>query len=243
MPLGFREDRRRRRRRTQWLVFKWLVAFALVIAAGGYAYEMGKRLAATELTRQRDQIETLTARVGELETRNTSQRAEVAAAETTAQNWQQLYERDVARGPTKELFELIQHKLASGVEADRLKTVLTATQNRRDCRREAERRKFPLPTRARDATNASLNFANGEVTVVAFGTPAKDEKGNEESWFDPAQPVTARLIRGRSTVAEQSGAMPLVLTQIIGEREYRFTIDANKLRGTVDITSESCRFP
>ena len=243
MPLGFREDRRRRRRRTQWLVFKWLFAFGLVAAAGAYAYEMGKRLASTELTRQRDQIEALTTHVRELEARNTGQRADVAAAEATAQNWQQLYERDVARGPAKELFELIQHKLTAGVEAERLKTVLTATQNRRDCRREAERRKFPLPTRARDANDASLKFANGEVTIVAFGVPAKDEKGNEESWFDPAQPVTARLIRGRSTAAELTGPLPLALTQIIGEREYRFNIDANKLRGAIDITAESCRFP
>lgn len=243
MPLGFREDRRRRRRRTQWLMFKWCVALCIVVAAGVFAYEAGKRLAGSELTHQREQIDSLTARVRELETLGAAQRAEMATSEATARNWQTLYERDVARGTTKELFELIQQKLAAGVEAERLKTVLTATQNRRDCRREAERRKFPLAVREKDAAKSSLRFAKGDVSIVAFGVAATDEKGDPEAWFDTAQPVTARIIRSGSTVAEVTGPLPLEPAQIIGDREYTFSISANKARGTVDITADSCRFP
>lgn len=243
MPLGIREDRRRRRRRTQWLMFKWFVALCIIGAAGLSAHEMGKRLASNELGRQRDQIESLTARVRELEALNAALRAEVATTEATARNWQTLYERDVARGPAKELFELIQQKLAGGVEADRLKTVLTATQNRRDCRREAERRKFPLAVRQKDALKASLKFAKGQLSLIAFGVPATDQQGNPEAWFDPAQPVSARLVRDGTTVTEVTGPLPLTTTQILGEREYQFSIEANKLRGTIDFTADSCRFP
>lgn len=243
MPLGFREDRRRRRRRTQWLMFKWFVALLIVAAAGVLAYDAGKRLAGSELTHQREQIDSLTARARELEALSAAQRAEIATSEAAAHNWQSLYERDVARGTTKELFEIIQQKLAAGVEAERLKTVLTATQNRRDCRREAERRKFLLAVREKDASKSSLKFARGEVAIVAFGAPATDEKGNLEAWFDVTQPVTARIIRAGKVVAEVTGTLPLEPAQIIGDREYTFSINANKARGAVDIVADSCRFP
>ncbi len=243
MPLGFREDRRRRQRRTQWLMFKWFVAFCLVVAAGVYAYEMGKRLASTEITRLREQIDTLSSRVRELEALNAAQKAEIAASDATARDWQTRYERDVARGPAKELFELIQQKLNGGVEAERLKTVLLATQNRRDCRREAERRNFLLPTTAKDARNSPLKFANGQVTIIVLGAPATDEKGNLQTWYDSTQPVTVRLLRDGNVVTETTGSLPLSPSQIIGEREYTFTIQETKLRGHVNVVADSCRFP
>jgi hypothetical protein len=243
MPLGFRTDRRRRQRQRLLSMTKWLLVFGAIAALCYKAYDMGQEWAGRDCTHRKDQIDTLTSRVHELEVLTAAQRAEMAESHATAQNWQALYERDVARGQAKELFELIQQKLAAGVEVERLMTVLTATQNRRDCRREGERRRFALPVREQDAPKSSLKFAKGEVAVVAFGVAATNEKGNRESWFDPAQPVTVRLIRGRSTVAEDTGQLPLTLTQIIGEREYQFTVAANRLRGTVDVTADSCRFP
>jgi hypothetical protein len=243
MPFGFREDRRRRRRRLQWLLFKWAVALALVAAAGVYAYETGRRLAAADIDRLEARIETLSTQLAASEALNERERAAAAAAEASARDWQSRYERDVARGTAKELFEAVQQKLAAGVEAERLKTVIAVTQNRRDCRREAERRLFPVPVRAQNASRSSLNFGKGLITMVLIGAPARDSAGNAESWFDAAEPVTVRMVRSGGAATEVSGLLPLNPSLIIGEREFNFRIVPSKSRGHVDVFGESCRFP
>lgn len=149
MPLGLHEDRRRRRRRRQWTMVKWAAALALITAAGIYAYETGNRLAGSEITRLEETIATMRSQLDAVEAAKTSAQAVADTAQATARDWQARYERDVARGPSKELFDIIQHKLAAGVEAERLKAVLAATQNRHDCRREAERRLFRFRCRSK----------------------------------------------------------------------------------------------
>lgn len=243
MPFGLREDRRRRRRRLQLLLFKWALALALIAAAGVYAYEAGRRLAAADIDRLEARIETLSSQLATSEALNERERATAAAAEASARDWQTRYERDVARGTAKELFEAVQQKLAAGVEAERLKAVLAATQNRRECRREAERRLFPVPVKAQNASRASLNFGKGLITMVLIGTPARDSVGNAESWFDAAEPMTVRLLRSGGVVVETTGVLPLSPSLIVGEREFSFRIVASKSRGHVDVFGESCRFP
>ncbi|MFO1154981.1 MAG: hypothetical protein U1E42_15185 [Rhodospirillales bacterium] len=243
MSLGLREDRRRRRRRLHWSIFKWAVALALITAAGIYAYETGRRLASADITRLEQTISTLREQVDVGEAANISSHAAAETAQATARDWQARYERDVARGPSKELFEIIQQKLGAGVEAERLKAVLIATQNRRDCRREAERRLFPVPVQMQTATRSSLKFGSGLITLVIVGMPARDSAGNGESWFDVAEPVTLRLIRSGVPATEVTGALPLTTSVIVGEREFSFRVMPAKSRGNVDIFGESCRFP
>jgi hypothetical protein len=227
----------------QWTLFKWGVAAVLIGAAGVYAYETGRRLASAEITRLEDKVDTLGRQLAASEALNERERAAAAAAEASARDWQARYERDVARGPSRDLFALIQEKLAAGVEAERLQAVITATQNRRECRREAERRLFPVPVRMQAATRASLNFGKGLLTMVIAGQPARDSAGNAESWFDAGQPVTVRISRGPVVVSEVTGVLPLSPSVIVGEREFSFRIVAARARGHVDVFGESCRFP
>ena len=243
MPFGLREDRRRRRRRLQWVMFKWAIALALITAAGAYAYETGRRLASGEITRLEQTISTLRAQLDASEAANVAAHAAAETAQATARDWQARYERDVARGPSKELFDIIVQKLGAGVEPERLKAVLVATQNRRDCRREAERRLFPVPVQMQSASRLSLKFGKGLVTVVIVGMPARDSAGNAESWFDVAEPVTLRLLRSGGPATEVTGALPLTTSMIVGEREYSFRIVPAKSRGNIDVFGESCRFP
>ncbi|NJO54987.1 MAG: hypothetical protein HC834_00005, partial [Rhodospirillales bacterium] len=145
--------------------FKWLVALCIVGAAGVYSYQMGKRLASTELNRQRETIAALNTQITDLETVNAAQRAQIETAEATGRNWQSLYERDIAIGATKSLFELIQRKTSEGVEIGRLTAVVNAMQPRRACRREAERRGFLVPVRQQDVRRSPLKFAAGKLTL------------------------------------------------------------------------------
>ncbi len=124
MPFGLREDRRRRRRRLHWALFKWAVALALVGAAGIYAYETGRRLASADITRLEETIATLRTQLDASEAANAGERAAAETAQAMARDWQARYDRDVARGPSKDIFDIVQQKLAAGVEPERLKAVL-----------------------------------------------------------------------------------------------------------------------
>ncbi len=243
MPLGLREDRRHRRRRLQWSLFKWALALAVIAAAGVYAYETGRRLASAEITRLEQTISTLQQQVEAGERALAGATAAAEAAQASAREWQARYEREVPRGPSKHLFDLVQQKLTGGVEPERLQAVLVATQNRRECRREAERRLFPVPVQLQSATRSSLKFNKGLITMVLVGIPARDSAGNAESWFDLAEPVTLRLLRDGGPLGEVTGMLPLTSSVILGEREYSFRVVPAKSRGNVDVFGESCRFP
>lgn len=243
MSLGLRDNRRRRRQRLQWSLFKWMVALALVGAAGFYAYETGRKLAAMEIDRLEGQIAALEGRLAATEAERDGALQAAAAARGDTEEWRRRYEHDVAKGPAKELFELLQSRLAAGVEADRIKSVLSQTQNRRDCRVEPGKKNYEVFFREQRKPRPTVTFARGEVIFSVEGVGARDAAGNPEAWFDSAQPVTIRMVRPGGGSAEAAGVLPLFPTQIVGEREYRFSVVPNRTRGIVDIAVESCRFP
>jgi hypothetical protein len=74
------------------------------------------------------------------------------------------------------------------------------------------------------------------------GSSAKNEKGDPESWFDPARPVTLRLTTRDGKTIENEGILPLQHAAVGGDREYRVSVVAGS-RGTVDVSLERCRFP
>jgi outer membrane murein-binding lipoprotein Lpp len=243
MALGLRDSRRRRRQQTQWLLVRWLLVLLALGAAGFYAYQTGRRTAEIETERLQAEISALTARLTQLETDVANAHGAAQAAKADVAEWQRRYERDVARGPAKELFEVVQARLAAGVEPDRLKSVLQVTQNRRDCRAEAPVKAFAVYVRELRKPRKTLTFGRGAVSMTIDGTISRDAQGNPEAWFDSAEPVTIRIIRAGGGSTEVSGVLPLFPSQLIGDREYRFSVVANRTRGLVDIAGESCRFP
>jgi hypothetical protein len=243
MSLGLNESRRHRRQRLRWTLFKWLLALGIIVAAGGYGYHTGRSLAAHENDRLATTIAALTDRVNDLESRNAVYLAQLAAAEATQRDWQIRYERDVARGAAKDILDLVQQKLATGVEADRLKALVSATEARRECRREADRKLLPVPIRSQAAQRSGLVFGRGAVTLIVAGAPARNAEGDPENWFDTAKPLTVRLLKPGGATTEFAGLLPITPSLIVGDREYNFHIAAAKMRGHVDVTGESCRFP
>jgi outer membrane murein-binding lipoprotein Lpp len=243
MSLGLRDSRRRRRQQTQWLLAKWLLALLALGAAGFYAYQTGRRTAEIEMGRLQAELSALTTRIAELETETATARGTVQSAKAEAAEWQRRYERDVARGPAKELFDVVQARLAAGVEPDRLKSVLQVTQNRRDCRPEPPVKAFTVYVPELRKPRRPLTFGRGAVSMTIEGALSRDAQGKPEAWFDSAQPVTIRIIRPGGGSSEVSGVLPLFPSQLIGDREYRFSVISNRTRGLVDIAGESCRFP
>jgi hypothetical protein len=114
-------------------VFKWVLALALIVLAGVFAYETGSRLAERETIRLKEQIAELSKTIEESHRDDSALKAAAEAAEQGQRDWQQRYEKDVPRGEAKGLYDLARQKLADGVDLERLKFVIRATQNERLC--------------------------------------------------------------------------------------------------------------
>lgn len=242
MSLGFREERKRKKRRFRWTLMKWVLALCLIGAAGIYAYQSGSRLAESRIGQLQQEIESLSGTVDELRQRNAEQLAAVAAEKAEAEQWRQRYEEDVPKGELKTLFDLLRGKLSDGVKAERLRFVISAAANKRECDRRPEIKRFIVRTPLYRGSDDTVWFADGSISVTASGVSARDAQGNPEAWFDPAQPITVRLSHIGGKVEEFSGTLPLQHSTVIGNREYRFNL-MPAARGFVQVAADSCRYP
>lgn len=242
MSLGLRENRRRRRREVRWKIIRWLFAIACVVAAGAYAYQTGSRLAARNIASLEQQLSEASQKATDLEAQLQAHREQVSAERARAEEWRQRYERDVATGETKGLFELVRTKIDTGVTAQRMRFILEQIENKRECDANLQVKRLQVQTPLSGSTRSHASFANGSVTVGITGTPARDNAGNSEAWFDVTRPVTVRLTRPGGKATEAVGPLPLHPSLVHGDREYRFSIVAGT-RGIAEVSMERCQFP
>lgn len=242
MSLGLREERRRRNRRFRWTLAKWALALCLIGVAGVSAYESGSRLAEREVDRLEQEIASLDETVADLRRQNAEwqRNAETQRAEAAA--WRERYDRDVPAGEIKELFDQVRAKLDAGVDPARLAFVIGAASNKRDCDEEPQSKRFILRTPLYEGTQHTVSFGDGEITVTGEGVSARDSAGNPEAWFDPAEPVTVRLVHIGGETQEVSGILPLNPSLVVGDTEYRFTIVTGG-RGFVEVAMVRCSYP
>jgi hypothetical protein len=242
VSLGLRDSRDRRRRKFRLAVFKWVLALTLIVLAGVFAYETGSRLAERETIRLKEQIAELSQTIEESRRDDSELKVAAEAAEQGQRDWQQRYERDVPTGVDKQLYELARQKLADGVDLERLKFVIQATQNERQCAEGLATRRFIVPTPLYKGANDSVGFAKGTITVTAKGQSSRDSAGNPLARFDPAKEVTLLFTQLGGQVTEARGILPLHHSVIVGDSEYRFSVVAGT-PGFVLVTGDRCAYP
>ncbi len=242
MSLGLREDKRRRSRRVRATIFKWTVAFCLIVAAGAYAYLSGKELSQGEVNTLKGKIASLGADVANLEQKNAALQTEISGERSRAEEWRQRYTREVPSGDLKDLFDLTQQKIESGVAVDRLKFVVGAAENRENCDEKPVTKRFIVQTPLHSGANGFVAFASSAITLTAVGVPARDSLGNREAWFDPAEPMTVRIVHIGGKTSEFSGKLPLNPSIVFGDSEYRFSIVKGS-RGFVQVAGTRCDYP
>lgn len=244
MSLGLHEDRRQRRRRARLALAKSTVAVAIVAVAGLYAYESGSSLAGSEVADLKRQIAERDATIAGLQRRDAEQRSAIAAERARAEEWRERYRRDVPDGDRRALLDLVDARLAAGISADRLRFVVGAADEARDCDAEPVVRRFIVrtPISAPGGANDSVGFGNGAVTITAEGRSAADASGNPEAWFDAGAPITLRaaLIDGSET--KVTGVLPLHHAVVHGGREHRFAVTAGAT-GFVNVAGDTCAYP
>jgi hypothetical protein len=242
MSLGLRDERRRRRQRIRLAVVRWLVAGGAVLAIAGYAYQTGARLAQRDAAGRERQISALSARLAEIEPLLQARLAELASERRNAEECRQRYERDVPDGEARELFQVLRARIDAGVEPQRLRWILSRMSPSRDCDTRAEVRGIAVRTPTFRDTRAATQLAGGALSVTLEGSSAINEKGNPESWFDPARPVTLRLTTRTGKTIESEGILPLEQGAVEGDREYRLSVVPGP-RGSANVSLQRCRFP
>jgi ribosomal protein L12E/L44/L45/RPP1/RPP2 len=242
MVLGTRQDRRRRQRRMYWSAFRWLLALALIGAAGVYAYKTGSRLAGRNVAALEGKVGELDQTIEQLQVQAAAQAAAIAAEQARAEEWRRRYEQEVPAGEDKALFDAMRARMAEGVTAERLRFVVERMEARQHCDTPQENRLLLVQTPISGARVQAASFAGGRVSVSLTGVSARDAADNPQAWFDPAQPVTVRVVLPGGGVSAIEGMLPLNRSMLQGNREYRFGVQPSS-RGYVQVTVLRCRFP
>ena len=71
---------------------------------------------------------------------------------------------------------------------------------------------------------------------------AKSADGRPQAWFDPKKPVRLTFTAVDQPSVEHAGVLPLSHSVVLGEREFRFLVQAGR-RGFVLVTAEDCAYP
>lgn len=242
MTLGLHQERTRRRRKRRWTLVKWLIGLGAIAAAGLVAYETGSTQARLDTAGLQTRIDELTLAAEQLDAEKAELRAALALAEDRLAEAQARYENEAPTGVLADLLTLVRRKLEEGVDQGRLAFVIEAARNERDCDAVPVEKRFLVATPLSSGGNDSVSFAEGLITVTASGASALNASGKPEAWFDPARDVTLRLTALGGGVEETSGVLPLSVTMVAGDREYRFGASAGP-QGFVRIVADSCRYP
>ncbi len=244
MTLSTRGGARRRRRGVKRIALKWLFAVSALSLVGFYAYQIASRLAAIEIDRLQSEIATLASSNAELDQRDASHERRLDEARQRADQWQHAYERDVPNGETRMLYDAMMEKLSGGISRDRLAFIIAAANEQRDCESPMAAKRFIVTTPLqRVGPNNAVSFHNGAVVVTADGASATDANGNAEAWFDPARPVTVRIVALSGEEHEETGVLPLQSSLVAGGVEHRVSVVAGPTRGFVQSALQTCSYP
>lgn len=244
MSLGMAERQARVWRRVIWGVVKWTAALALIGLAGLFAYKTGTSLAEIDVRKKNDKIAELTVQLQTLQTENAGLRARAAQAQQQMKEAEERHKAEMPTGDSKALLDLANRKLGEGVDAARLTFLINAASNPRVCDDKPETKRVQVKTPiGKTGKEASAAFADRRITVTAQGQPALDDKGQKESWFDPAQPITVHFAPLDGQAIDASGMVPLQHRMVVGGSEFRFSIDVDQRKGFATVTGERCNFP
>jgi hypothetical protein len=224
-------------------VIRWLFGIGAIIGAGMAAYQTGASLAEREVNELTLTVAKLDERIQTLERENTELQAGQILGARRLKDADLAYRRDVPSGEVAVLLGRIQEKLAAGVEQDRLTFLIDSAGNPRKCDDKPVTKRFVVRTPISRGANDSVSFAKNAITVTALGESVRNQEGQVEAWFDPAQAVTLRLVQlgGKTTV--RKGKLPIHTSVVVKDKEYLYSVVEGAQRGFVKITGDRCNYP
>ena len=234
-----RSDRGRRKRRS---FIRWILALSLIGVLGYYGYEAGNTLAESRLDGLNAEITRLNETIAILEQNLAERQIAFQAERMKVQEWQQRYQENVLSDHMKSMLRLVETKLDSGIDEERLAFLIDTASIARTCEGKPKTKRFLVQTPLFKGANDSVGFHKNTITVTALGESAVNEAGQREGWYDPAKPLTLRFAHIGGQTWEKTGKLPLHHAVVADEDEFRFSA-VSGARGFVKVTGDRCDYP
>ena len=238
---SFSDTRRRRRRAVYWRLLRTLLAVTVIVAVGGYSYQVG--VSASQARSAKLEADLLRFQESNLELRDrlalSLQRSD--QAESALETLRQRYAEDVPQGELALLMAQVAAQREAGIEVERLAFMIDAAAQEAPCDELPATKRFVPRTQVSTGPVSFVRF-DDRITITGAGEAARTAEGLAEAWFDPAAPVRLDFRTLSGEVVTIEGVVPLSHQMVVNEREYRFSVVAGE-RSFVEITAQACAFP
>jgi hypothetical protein len=227
--------------------WRWIAAGGLALALAFVAASAAYQLAASrygleaerlrrDLATAREEWRRLNERTAQAEKRTALALARAAAAEQ---------DRDtrLPRGESARLLQLVDERLAAGVAADRLASVIGRTRQEATCDPRPDLRRIAPRTPLATSALVSASFLDDRVSVAAQASAAPAVAG-QPALFDAGKPVELRFTTIGGGIETARGLLPLGHAFVLQGRELRFLARASeKQPGMLEVSLQVCSFP
>ena len=238
---SFSDTRRRRRRAVYWRLLRILLAVMVILAVGGYSYQVG--VSASQARRAKLEADLVRFQENNLELRDrlalSLQRSD--QAESALETLRQRYAEDVPQGELAELMARVEAQRRAGIDVERLAFMIDAAAQEALCDGVPATKRFVPRTVVSTGAVSFVRF-DERITVTGSGEAARNAEGLAEAWYDPAAPVRLDFRTLNGAVVSVEGVVPLSHQMVVDEREYRFSVVAGE-RSFIEITAQACAFP
>ena len=171
----------------------------------------------------------------------TLMRAESQTAKIRLGQLKASYEEPISEGPMQDIVTLLRQQIQQGVDIKRLESVILSARPPQNCSK-SEIRRFIVSTPSYNGPKSQVIIKKAAVSISAKGISAQSSIGKSEAWFDPGQPVEISFQVASETPQIKNGVLPIYYSAVIGDKEYRFTIDAGS-KSFAKVTYDHCDYP
>ena len=207
-----------------------------------FSYQLGKMQSNAIKKTKSHEIQDLSSSKADLEKQVVLLKADLLTTQTKLDALTKQYDVDVGDKDLLTLNQLIHDRLDNGVTMERLKQVIAATSNIRNCSSPDIKRFIVSTGTPVKGSVGKVSFGSGLIVITGDGTPEINSRGGHETWYDPKQSVNITIaVKGGDTIHKQ-GVMPIRESVVQGNAEYRLTI-APGGRSYAEVTADQCAYP
>jgi len=182
-----------------------------------------------------------------LEEQNTALRSQItemsAKVQTSARRFEDLQKEIdglLPEGPLQGIVDLLRSELEKGSEPQRLKYLIKSGRPPTGCT-PPETKRFIIRTPLYKGSESSVEIKEAGLKINGNGAPAQNEEGQTEAWYDPSKPVTITFFYDDRSESKE-GILPLRHFIVLGDREYRFTVEQGA-QSFAKVIFDSCAYP
>lgn len=221
-------------------MMNFFLSLGVLFLAGFFGFWLGGQSAAEQIIKLKDENKSLSQQVAEMQGNLTELRAEAQTANTRFEQVKKEYSELIPEGPMQDLTALLREQLDKGMDPQRLSFFIRSARPPTGCT-DPETKRFVVSTPAYNGPDSEVSVADAQVVITGSGVSARNQQGQPEAWFDPAQSVTIQFKSPAGTDTKK-GVLPIQHSLVAGGREYRFSVEEGS-RSFAKVVFDSCAYP